>query len=158
MAEKQKLTKVGKKNLEDELYNLVNVVREEVKVQLKEAREQGDLSENADYDAARGKQAEVEARIKEIEYILNNCEIIDEGAGKGTKKVSLGSTVTLLDLATNEENTYMIVGTVEADPLNGKISNDCALGLAIVGKGLDDVVEVKSNKPYQVKILKIELK
>ena len=94
MAEKTKLTLAGYKKLEEELDNLIHVVSEEVKQQLAEARAQGDLSENADYDAARNKQAEVEARIKEIEYILNNCEIISEG-GKNKNKVSLGSTVTL---------------------------------------------------------------
>ncbi len=157
MAEKQKLTKAGYKKLQDELEHLVSVVREEVKVQLAEARAQGDLSENADYDAARDKQAETEGRIKEIEAILNNCEIIEDKI-KSNKKVGLGSLVTVKYLDNNEIEEYYIVGTVEADPFNGKISNDCALGSALVGKSVGDIVDVKSSKAYQVEVLKIEIK
>lgn len=156
MAEKQKLTKAGYKKLEDELRDLIDNKREEVKVQLAEARAQGDLSENADYDAARNKQAEIEARIKEIEYILNNSELIAES--KGANKVALGSTVTIKFVELNKEATYMIVGTIEADPFNGKISNACTLGEAIIGKQVGDVVEIKSAKPYKVEIVKIEAK
>ena len=156
MAEKQKLTKAGYKKLEDELRDLIDNKREENKIQLAEARAQGDLSENADYDAARNKQAEIEARIKEIENILNNCEIIADT--KGGNKVALGSTVTLKFVEKNAEKTYMIVGTIEADPFNGKISNACALGEAIVGKSVGDVVEIKADVTYHVEILKIEIK
>jgi len=157
MSDKTKLTKAGLKKLQDELRELIDVTREEVKKQLAEARAQGDLSENADYDAARNKQAEVEARIKQIEDILNNYELIEE-SGKNKNKVSLGSTVTLEFLDKGEEKTYQIVGTVEADPFNGKISNACPLGEAIVGKSVGDVVEVKSIKSYSVKIVKFENK
>ena len=157
MAEKQKLTKAGYKKLEEELNYLINVAREEVKKQLAEARAQGDLSENADYDAARGKQAEVEGRIKEIENILANAEIIEEGKAS-TKKVGLGSTVTIRFLDNGKEASFMIVGTVESDPVNGKISNSCPLGEALVGKNVGDIVEVKANKTYKVEILKIEVK
>jgi len=157
MAEKTKLTKAGYKKLEDELRNLIDVVREDVKKQLAEARAQGDLSENADYDAARNKQAEVEARIKQIEEILNNCEIIEESA-KNKNKVSLGSTVTLEYPDGKLIGTYMIVGTVESDPFNGKISNACPLGEAITGKQVGDLVEVKGVKTYQVRIAKLENK
>ena len=157
MAEKTKLTKAGYKKLEDELRELINVTREEVKVQLAEARAQGDLSENADYDAARNKQAEVEARIKQIEDILNNSEIIEESA-KNKNKVSLGSTVTIRNLDTNKEDSFMIVGTVESDPFNGKISNSCTLGEAIIGKSVGDVVEIKAIKNYKVEIVKIDTK
>ncbi len=156
MAEKQKLTKAGYKKLEDELRDLIDNKREENKIQLAEARAQGDLSENADYDAARNKQAEIEARIKEIENILNNCEIISDS--KTNNKVALGSTVTLKFVEKNEEKTYMIVGTIEADPFNGKISNACALGEAIVGKTVGDVIEIKGKLTYHVEILKIEIK
>ena len=156
MAEKQKLTKAGYKKLEDELRDLIDNKREENKVQLAEARAQGDLSENADYDAARNKQAEIEARIKEIENILNNCEIIADS--KGGNKVALGSTVTLKFVEKNYEKTYMIVGTIEAEPFNGKISNACPLGEAIVGKSVGDVVEIKADVTYHVEILKIEIK
>ena len=157
MAEKQKLTKAGYKKLEEELQYLINVAREEVKRQLAEARAQGDLSENADYDAARGKQAEVEGRIKEIENILANAEIIEEGKAS-TKKVGLGSTVTIRFVDNGKEVSYMIVGTVESDPVNGKISNSCPLGEALVGKTVGDVVEVKAIKTYKVEIVKIEIK
>ena len=157
MAEKQKLTKAGYKKLEDELRDLIDNQREENKHQLAEARAQGDLSENADYDAARAKQAEIEGRIKEIENILNNSEIITESKGS-TKKVALGSTVTLKYVESGKEGCYMIVGTIEADPFNGKISNACPLGEAIVGKGVGDIVEVKAAKTYKVEILKIEIK
>ena len=154
MAEKIKLTKAGYKKLEEELRYKIDIERDEVKRQLAEARAQGDLSENADYDAARSKQAEVEGRIKEIEEILNNCEIISEGTGKGNR-VGLGSTVTIKYLETGKEAQYMIVGSVESDPFNGKISNSCALGEAIIGKQVGDVVEVKAIKTYKVEILKI---
>ena len=156
MGEKTKLTKAGYKKLEEELRYLIDVVRDEVKVQLAEARAQGDLSENADYDAARGKQAEVEGRIKEIEDILNNCEIIEENA-RGNR-VGLGSTVKIKYLESNKEGEYTIVGSVESDPFNGKISNSCALGEAIMGKTVGDVVEVKAIKNYKVQILKIGAK
>ena len=157
MAEKQKLTKAGYKKLEEELNYLVNEAREEVKRQLAEARAQGDLSENADYDAARSKQAEVEGRIKEIENILANAEIIEEGKAS-TKRVGLGSTVTIRFIDNGKEASYMIVGTVESDPVNGKISNSCPLGEALVGKTVGDIVEVKAIKTYKVEILKIEIK
>ena len=158
MAEKQKLTKAGYKKLQEELQYLVNDVREEVKRQLAEARAQGDLSENADYDAARSKQAEVEGRIKEIENILANADVIEESKAS-TKKVGLGSTVTIHYVDSNrEDQSFMIVGTVESDPVNGKISNSCPLGEALVGKTVGDIVEVKANKTYKVEILKIEIK
>ena len=156
MAEKQKLTKAGYEKLQSELRDLIEKQREEVKVQLAEARAQGDLSENADYDAARNKQAEIEARIKDIENILNNAEIITEN--KGANKVALGSTVTIKFVELNKVETYMIVGTIEADPFNGKISNACTVGEAIIGKQVGDVVEIKCAKPYKVEIMKIESK
>ena len=144
MADKQKLTKAGYKKLQDELKYLVDVAREEIKVQLAEARAQGDLSENADYDAARAKQAEVEGRIKEIENIIANAEIIEEGKASN-KKVGLGSTVTIRFVDNNKEASYMIVGTVESDPVNGKISNSCPLGEALTGKSAGDIIEVKAT-------------
>jgi transcription elongation factor GreA len=158
MADKQKLTKAGYKKLQEELKYLVDVAREEVKRQLAEARAQGDLSENADYDAARGKQAEVEGRIKEIENILANADIIEESKAS-TKKVGLGSTVTIRYVDEDrKDQSFMIVGTVESDPVNGKISNSCPLGEALVGKTVGDIVEVKAIRTYKVEILKIEIK
>ena len=156
MTEKVKLTKAGKKKLEEELRTLIDVTRDEVKRQLAEARAQGDLSENADYDAARNKQAEVEARIKQIEDILDNSEIIDEGGSKNKNRVGLGSFVTVKKLDDGRENTYQIVGSVESDPFHGKISNSCPLGEAILGKNVGDIVEIKVEKPYKVEIIKLE--
>ena len=156
MADKIKLTKAGRKALEDEYRNLVDVVREEVKVQLAEARAQGDLSENADYDAARNKQAEVEARIKQIEDILANSEEIKGGSNKN--RVALGSTVTVKFIDSGKEDSYMIVGTVESDGFAHKISNASPLGEAVVGKSVGDIVEVKVAKPYRIEITKIEIK
>lgn len=155
MADKVKLTKAGYKKLEDELRDLIDNVRDEVKRQLVEARAQGDLSENADYDAARGRQAEVEGRIKQIEDILSNCEIIDESKQK-TNKVALGSTVTVKFLNNDKEASYMIVGTVESDPFSNKISNACPLGEALIGKVVGDIVDVKGKIAYKVEVIKID--
>lgn len=155
MADKTKLTKAGKQKLEEELRNLIEVVRDDVKRQLAEARAQGDLSENADYDAARNRQAEVEGRIKEIENILSNVEVIDEEGKKKSNKIALGTTVTIKFLNNNKEETFMIVGTVESDPFNHKISNACPLGEALIGKSLGDIVDVKGKVSYQVEVLKV---
>lgn len=157
MADKVKLTKAGKEELEKELRYLIDEVREEVKRQLAEARAQGDLSENADYDAARNRQAEVEGRIKEIEDILSNHEIIDDEKSSRKKegRVALGSTVTIRFLENGKEGKYMIVGTVESDPFSNKISNACPLGEALIGKVVGDVVEIKAKKTYKVEIVKV---
>ena len=157
MGDKIKLTRAGKEELERELRYLIDEAREEVKRQLAEARAQGDLSENADYDAARNRQAEVEGRIKEIEDILSNCELIDDEKSSKKKgdRVALGSTVTIRFLETGKENKYMIVGTVESDPFNNKISNACPLGEALIGRSVGDVVEVKAKKNYKVEITKL---
>ena len=153
MAEKTKLTKAGYKKLEDELRYLIDVAREDVKRELAEARAQGDLSENADYDAARGKQAEVEARIKEIEAILNNADILAENTK--SNKVGLGSVVSVKFIDMNKEAEYIIVASIESDPFNGKISSSCALGEALLGKTVGDIVEVKAIKPYKVEVTRI---
>ena len=157
MANKIELTREGEEKLQKEYRHLIDIDRPEVIEQLTVARAQGDLSENADYDAARSKQAEVEGRIKEIENILANAEIIEEGKAS-TKRVGLGSTVTIRFIDNGKEASYMIVGTVESDPVNGKISNSCPLGEALVNKNVGDIVEVKANKTYKVEILKIEIK
>ncbi len=157
MADKIKLTKAGKEELEKELRYLIDEAREEVKRQLAEARAQGDLSENADYDAARNRQAEVEGRIKEIEDILSNSELIsdEKSSKKKGDKVALGSTVTIRFLETGKEEKYMIVGTVESDPFSNKISNACPLGEALIGKAVGEVVDVKAKKNYKVEVVKI---
>lgn len=153
---KVELTKEGAEKLEKELRHLIDIDRPEVIELLQAARAQGDLSENADYDAARTRQAEIEGRIKEIENILANVKIINEK--KATKVVTLGSTVTIRDLSDKTDATYTIVGTVEANPMKGLISNVSPLGRAIVDKAVGDVVVVHVAQEYSVEILKIETK
>ncbi len=155
VQEKVYVTKQGLEELKKEKENLIRVVREEVKVDLQNARAQGDLSENADYDAARDRQAKVEARIAELEAMLSNIEIISDN-NKSSRSVKLGSTVRLLDLSDNVEEVYTIVGSVEADPLNGKLSNVTPLGMAVIDKRSGDTVVVEADEPYQVKILEIK--
>lgn len=156
-TEKIELTKEGEAKLTKELRHLIDIDRPEVLDQLAAARAQGDLSENADYDAARNKQAEVEARIKEIENILANAKIIDEKK-QTSKLVALGSTVEIKDLSDNSKATYTIVGTVEANPTKGLISNVSPLGKAIVGKKVGDVCVVRVAREYKVEILKLTTK
>ena len=158
MAEHEKvlLTKSGIEKLRQERDLLVNVERPKVIADLQAARAQGDLSENADYDAARERQAEVEARIKEIDVMLQNAQLIDED-DVSLQVVRPGMRVRMLDLADDEENEYVIVGSFETDPDNGKISNECPLAKAIMGRGVGDVVTVMVEEPYQVKILEINV-
>jgi len=147
------LTAEGYLALEQELNDLKTNKRPAVIKALKEARAQGDLSENADYDAARNDQAQIEGRIKELEYKLEHSEIIDNSKSKGI--VNLGSTVTI---AYDEDDTeeYMIVGSMEADPFNNKISNESPIGKAVIGHKVDEEVEVESpNGSYTIKIVKI---
>lgn len=153
--EKFLVTKEGLDELLKEQDNLIHVVRDEVIRELQEARAQGDLSENADYDAARDRQARVEARIRDLEAMIANAEIISEDKKAATKKtVSLGSTVTILDMSTNEEETYNIVGSIEADPLNGKLSNITPLATSLMDHKIGDVVEIETaEEPYQVKVI-----
>ena len=153
MEEKFFVTEEGLNDLKDELYNLIHVTREEVKEDLKAARSQGDLSENADWDAARDRQAKVESRIKELEYQIKNAQIITEKK-RGTT-VRIGSTVEIQELDTKNKLTYKIVGSVEADPLNGLLSNVTPLAEAIIDHKVNDVCTVNVDVPYDVKILKI---
>ena len=153
MEEKFYVTEEGLEELKKQLDELIHVTRNEVIEELKAARAQGDLSENADYDAARDHQAQVESKIKELEYQIKNSEIIkDKRAGK---TVRIGSTVELQELDTKAKLTYKIVGSVEADPLNGLLSNVTPLAEAILDRRVGDVVEVEVDKPYEVKILNI---
>ena len=148
------LTLDGLNKLKEELNYLKLEKRAEVINALKDARALGDLSENADYDAAREAQARIESRIKEIEAILDNYELIKE---KGTtKSVHVGSFVTIKMIDFDETDKYEIVGTIEADPLANKISNESPLAKAVLGHKIGDVVEVEVAKPYKVEILAIE--
>ena len=146
----------GLKKLEDELHNLKEVKRAEIAQKIKEAREQGDLSENAEYDAAKDEQRDIELRIEEIEKILKNAEVFTE-EDVATDVVSLGSTVTILDLEYNEEVEYKIVGSTEADSLDGKISNESPVGRALLGSKSGVVVSVETPAgELQYKVLKVE--
>lgn len=151
------LTKSGVEKLEEERDNLINVERPRVIEELQLARSQGDLSENADYDAARDKQAQIEQRIKEIEYMLQNAEIISEEQ-MDLNVVKPGATVTILDLSLDnpEEEKYTIVGSFETDPVNGKISNESPLAKALIGHGVNEIVTVGVAEAYDVKIVDIE--
>ncbi len=157
MVNKIELTKEGAEKLEKEYRHLLDIERPEVIEQIKAARAQGDLSENSDLDAARDRQAEIEARIKDIENILANAKIIDNSTKSG-KVVSLGSTVEVKDLSDNTTASYTIVGTVEANPVKGLISNVSPLGKAIVGKRVGDECIVRVAQEYKVQILKIDNK
>lgn len=157
MVTKIELTQEGAEKLHKELRNLIDIERPRVIEQLTAARAQGDLSENADYDAARNSQAEIEARIKEIENILASARIINNSS-KNEKVVSLGSTVEIKDLSDNTVATYKIVGTVEANSLKQWISNVSPLGHALIGKRVGDECVVRVAQEYKVLILKIENK
>lgn len=146
------MTAEGYLEAETELNELKNVRRHEIIEAIKEARAQGDLSENADYDAARNEQAIVEAKIQELEYKLEHAEIIDN---KNKNEVNLGSTVTI-SYDDGETEEYKLVGSMEADPFENKISNESPLGIALLKHKIGDVVEVASpNGGYNIKIEKI---
>ena len=147
------LTEEGLNELKKELDYLKNEKRPEVIQALKEARALGDLSENAEYDAARAEQAEVEGKIASIEAMLENAEVIKD---VNTNKVSIGTTVTLKYLEDGEVDTYTIVGSKEADPFDNKISNESPIAKAIIGSKKGEIVTVDSpNGKYQVEILEI---
>lgn len=142
-TKKHILTSKGMQALEDELQELKVVKRKEIAQKIKEAREQGDLSENAEYDAAKDEQRSIEAKIEELEKIIRNAEVIDESAfDKDT--VSIGSTVRFYDEEFEEELEYRIVGSTESDIMKGLISNESPLGKALVGAKIGQEVEVES--------------
>ena len=155
-VKKNILTSEGLKKLEDELDDLIVVKRKEVAQKIKEAREQGDLSENAEYDAAKDEQRDLEARIEEIEKILKNAEIVDEDeVDLGT--INIGCQVKILDLEFDEELTYKIVGSTEANSLKGKISNESPVGKALIGKKVGELVSVETQVGVvQYKVLDIQ--
>lgn len=143
MAKKVLLTSEGLKKLQDELDNLKNVRRKENTAALKVAKSFGDLSENSEYDEAKNEQAEIEARISEIENMLKNAEVIDE-ADIATDVASIGSKVTVKDLDDGEVTEYLIVGSTEADPMRGKISDESPVGSALLGHKIGEVVAVEA--------------
>ena len=137
------LTYAGLKALEDELENLRVVKRKEVAGKIKEAREQGDLSENAEYDAAKDEQRDIEARIDELEKILKNVEVVVEEE-VDLEKINVGCTILVHDDEYDEEIEFKIVGSTEANSLQGKISNESPVGQALIGKKVGDVVDVET--------------
>lgn len=157
-SKKNILTYEGLKKYEEELQDLKVVKRKEVAQKIKEAREQGDLSENAEYDAAKDEQGMVEAEILEIENKLRNCEIINKD--KLTNKViGVGSIVKLYDTTFDEELQYQIVGSTESNPFKGLISNESPVGQALLGKKKGDTVVIKTNTTLvEYKILEIKVK
>ena len=156
MAEKKNiLTYEGLKALEDELQDLKLNRRKEVAAKIKEAREQGDLSENAEYDAAKEEQRDIELRIEEIDKILKNAEVVVE-EDVDVNAINIGCTVRLKDIEFDEEMTYKIVGSTEADVLGNKISNESPVGAALIGKSVGDVVDVETQAGVlQYKVLEI---
>ncbi len=156
MSERKKifLTQEGYNDIKEELDFLINTKRPENIVAIKEARALGDLSENADYDAARNEQAEIEARIKKLEAIVENVEIIEEVS---TEAVGLGNTVKISYIDDEDDlDEYKIVGSQEADPFESKISNESPIAVALMGHKVGDVVSVDSpNGSYEIKIVEI---
>lgn len=143
MAKEFKITSARLRELEQELNYLKTTREKEVAELIKEARSFGDLSENSEYDEAKNEQAKLYGRIAEVENILANAVIIEEGE-ENTGRVGLGCRVRVLDLELNEEEEYSIVGSQEADPMNYRISDDSPFGRAMVGKAEGDIVEVEA--------------
>ena len=144
MEEKKNiLTYEGLKRYEDELHELKVVRRKEVAQKIKEAREQGDLSENAEYDAAKDEQRDIEARIEELEKILKNVEVVAE-EDVTSDAINIGCTVIIKDLEEGDTEEYSIVGSTEANSLKGKISNESPVGKSLIGAVVGDVVTVST--------------
>ena len=157
MVEKKNiLTYEGLRQLEDELHDLKVNQRRLVAQKIKEAREQGDLSENAEYDAAKDEQRDIETRIEEIDKILKNAEVVVEDE-VDVKAINIGCKVKILDMEYDEELEYKLVGSTEANSLRGKISNESPLGSRLIGKKVGDVITVETHAgSMQYKILTIQ--
>ena len=156
MADKKHIiTYAGLKQYEDELQDLKVNRRREVAQKIKEAREQGDLSENAEYDAAKDEQRDIELRIEELEKLLKNAEVVDEDE-VDLDKISIGCKVKVYDVDFDEEMEFKIVGSTEANSLQNKISNESPVGAALIGKSVGDVVDVETQAGVlQYKVLEI---
>ncbi len=157
MADKKNiLTYEGLVKLENELHDLKVNRRKEVAQKIKEAREQGDLSENAEYDAAKDEQRDIEARIEELEKILKNAEVVDEDE-IDLDAISIGCKVKIIDMEFEEEMEYKIVGSTEANSLQGKISNESPVGQALIGAKVGQTVSVETQAgAIQYKVLEIQ--
>jgi len=150
------MTKEGKEKLEQELEQLKTVKRKEVVERIKIARSFGDLSENSEYDSAKDEQAFVEGRITTLENMIRNAKIIEE-SDLDSDTVSLGKSVTFIELPDGDEETYTIVGSAEADPFEGKISNDSPIAQSLIGKKVGDQVTVQTpGGEMQVKITSVQ--
>ncbi|KNG79718.1 transcription elongation factor GreA [Mycoplasma sp. HU2014] len=157
MSQEIILTQEGLEELKVELKHLLEVVRPKVIEELVEARNQGDLSENADYDAARNRQAEVEARIKEVESLINRAKVIDDSSDSSNEEVKIGSTVEFVSNLDKKVREIKIVGAIEADPFSNLISNESPIAKAMLGKKAGVTVEIKDiAKPYKITIKKIK--
>ena len=160
MAETKKniMTFAGLRALEDELFDLKVYKRKEVAQKIKEAREQGDLSENAEYDAAKDEQRDIEARIEELEKLLKNVEVVGQDE-VDADTVGIGSRVKLYDVEMDEEVEYTIVGSTEADILQNKVSNEAPIGRALLGKKIGDVVSVEGiNQVNDFRVIDVQRK
>lgn len=157
MADKKNiLTYAGLKQYEDELQDLKVNRRREIAQKIKEAREQGDLSENAEYDAAKDEQRDIELRIEELEKLLKNAEVVIEDE-IDLDKISVGCQVKVYDMEYDEEMNFRIVGSTEANSLQNKISNESPVGHALLGRGVGDVVDVETQAGIiQYKVLEIQ--
>lgn len=156
MEKKNILTYEGLRQLEDELHDLKVNKRKEVALKIKEAREQGDLSENAEYDAAKDEQRDIELRIEEIDKILKNAEVVVEDE-VDLDVINIGCKIKIYDMEYKEELEYKLVGSTEANSLKGKISNESPLGKALIGARVGDVVDVETHAgTIQYKILGIQ--
>ena len=154
MADEVLLTKEGYQKTKNELEQLKSVERKAVAERIKEARAFGDISENAEYDAAMNEQAELEERITQLEAMLRQAKIIDGKAPRG--KVNVGSKVLIEDINTKKEKTFTIVGATEADPFEGRISNESAVGHALIGHKVGEVVDIEApGGKLEYKILKV---
>ena len=149
MADKNIMTRAGLKKIEDELDYLKVIKRKEVSEKLKEARAQGDLSENAEYDAAKDEQRDVEARIEELEDLLKNVEVV-EADEVTLDAINVGCRVRVHDIEFDEDMEFSIVGSTEANSLGGKISNESPVGKALIGKKVGDEVTVETQASLQV--------
>ena len=157
MADKKHiLTYTGLKQYEDELQDLKVNKRQEIAQKIKEAREQGDLSENAEYDAAKDEQRDIEARIEQLEKLLKNAEVVVEEE-IDLEKINIGCRVKVLDMEFDEEMEFKIVGSTEANSLQNKISNESPVGHALLGRKVGDVVDVETQAGViQYKVLEIQ--
>lgn len=155
MDNKNIITKKGQIELKEELKNLIEIERPRVIEEIKEARALGDLSENAEFDAAREKQGQIEDRIKDIETVLENAEIISTKKNS-SHKARFGSEITYKDLKNKSENTVTLVGSLEADPFTNKISNSSPIGKALLDASEGDVITVQVDNKYDIQILKID--